>query len=73
MSDAYIIDSRRTGIGRAFKGSLVGQRSDDMVVAVSEALFAAAPSLPRDEVDELLLGCGLPAGEQGATWRESPP
>ncbi len=55
----------RSPIGRAFKGSLVGLRPDDMSAQVVEALLARAPALRRGDVEDLIWGCASPAGEQG--------
>jgi acetyl-CoA C-acetyltransferase len=63
--EAVIVSAVRTPIGRAGKGSLVDLRADDLAaVAVTEAL-ARVPQIAPHEVEDLLLGCGQPAGEQG--------
>jgi len=63
--EAVIVAAARTPIGRAGKGSLVDLRADDLAaVAVREAL-ARVPQIAPDAVEDLLLGCGQPAGEQG--------
>lgn len=65
MPDAVIVATARTPIGRAFKGSLREVRPDDLAAfAVREAL-AQVPELDPTTVDDLLLGCGLPGGQQG--------
>ena len=65
MADAVIVASRRTAIGRAFKGSLAGRRPDDLLAEVTRALLAATPSIDPQQIDDYLLGCSLAAGEQG--------
>lgn len=63
--DAVIVSAVRSPIGRASKGSLVSMRPDDLAAQMVDAALAAVPQLPADDVDDLLLGCGLPGGEQG--------
>ncbi|MCL4422165.1 MAG: acetyl-CoA C-acetyltransferase [Actinobacteria bacterium] len=65
MPDAVIVSTARTPIGRAFKGSLVDCRPDDLAALVVKAALAKVPSLPPSEVEDLMLGCGEPAGESG--------
>ena len=65
MPEAVIVATARTPIGRAHKGSLVGLRADDLTATVVEAALAKVPELAGRPVDDLLLGCGLPGGEQG--------
>jgi acetyl-CoA C-acetyltransferase len=65
MPEAVIVSTARTPIGRAFKGSLVSARPDDMAAfAVQEAL-AKVPGLDVHDIDDLMIGCGQPAGEAG--------
>lgn len=65
MPEAVIVSAVRTPIGRAFKGSLKDLRSDDTAAKAVRAALDRVPELPRDEIDDLMLGCGLPGGEQG--------
>ncbi|WP_375389213.1 acetyl-CoA C-acetyltransferase [uncultured Amnibacterium sp.] len=65
MPEAVIVAAKRTPIGRANKGSLVGMRPDDLAAVIVGEALAAVPGLAPEEVDDLLLGCGLPGGEQG--------
>ena len=65
MPEAVIVATARTPIGRAMKGSLVDMRPDDLTAQVVNALFAKVPSVDRNIVEDLLLGCGQPAGESG--------
>ncbi|HEY7438267.1 MAG TPA: acetyl-CoA C-acetyltransferase [Acidimicrobiia bacterium] len=65
MAEPVIVATARTPIGRAFKGSLVDQRSDDMAAFIVDAALQKVPELDRSTVDDLMLGCGLPGGEQG--------
>jgi acetyl-CoA C-acetyltransferase len=65
MPEAVIVATARSPIGRAGKGSLVDLRPDDLSGQVIRAALAKVPSLDPTEIDDLLLGCGLPGGEQG--------
>ena len=65
MPEAVIVATARTPIGRAFKGSLVNERADDMAAFIVDAALNKLPELDRTTVDDLMLGCGLPGGEQG--------
>jgi len=65
MPEAVIISSVRTPVGRAFKGSLRATRPDDLAaLAIKEAL-ARVPGLDAKEIDDVILGCAMPEGEQG--------
>ncbi|MFC6878233.1 MULTISPECIES: acetyl-CoA C-acetyltransferase [Actinomadura] len=65
MPEAVIVATARSPIGRAFKGSLKDIRPDDLTVQMIQAAMAKVPQLGPDQIDDLLLGCGLPGGEQG--------
>ncbi|WP_167051110.1 acetyl-CoA C-acetyltransferase [Salinibacterium sp. ZJ77] len=65
MPDAVIVSIARTPIGRAFKGSLREVRPDDLAAFAVQAALDAVPGLDASQVDDLMLGCGLPGGEQG--------
>ena len=65
MPDAVIVATARSPIGRAFKGSLKDVRPDDLAAFVVEALLEKVPALPPGEIEDLILGCGQPAGEAG--------
>jgi acetyl-CoA C-acetyltransferase len=65
MPEAVIVSIARSPIGRAFKGSLTSIRADDMVTQMVRAALDQVPSLDPERLDDLLLGCGLPGGEQG--------
>jgi acetyl-CoA C-acetyltransferase len=65
MPEAVIVATARSPIGRAFKGSLTQIRPDDLTVQMVQAAMAKVPQLSLDDVDDLMLGCGLPGGEQG--------
>ncbi|MEM9611016.1 MAG: acetyl-CoA C-acetyltransferase [Actinomycetota bacterium] len=65
MPEAVIVATARSPIGRAFKGSLVDMRPDDLASQMVTAALDKVPELPREEIEDLMLGCGLPGGEQG--------
>ncbi|WP_438487624.1 acetyl-CoA C-acetyltransferase [Streptomyces sp. S186] len=65
MPEAVIVSAARSPIGRAFKGSLKDLRPDDLTATIIQAALAKVPELDPTEIDDLMLGCGLPGGEQG--------
>ena len=65
MPEAVIVAAARSPIGRAFKGSMTELRADDLTATIIEAAMAQVPELDPGRIDDLLLGCGLPGGEQG--------
>src|SRR2546427_13193214 len=65
MSDAVIVAYGRSPIGRAHKGSLVEMRPDDLAAHVATRVMQKVPQLDPTTLDDLICGCGLPAGEQG--------
>jgi len=65
MPEAVIVATARSPIGRAFKGSLTGIRPDDLAVQMVSAALAKVPQLDPADISDLILGCGLPGGEQG--------
>ena len=65
MPEAVIVSVARSPIGRAFKGSLVDVRADDLTATIIQAALAKVPGLDPHDIDDLMLGCGLPGGEQG--------
>jgi len=66
MSEAVIVSTARSPIGRAFKGSLKDVRPDDLAATVVTAALAKIPDLDPLLVQDLYLGCAEPSGEQGA-------
>ncbi|MEV0925954.1 acetyl-CoA C-acetyltransferase [Streptomyces spongiicola] len=65
MPEAVIVSAARSPIGRAFKGSLKELRPDDLTATIVQAALAKVPELDPEDIDDLMLGCGLPGGEQG--------
>jgi acetyl-CoA C-acetyltransferase len=65
MPEPVIVSTARSPIGRAFKGSMVDLRPDDLAATIMRAALAKVPELDPAEIDDVMLGCGLPGGEQG--------
>jgi len=65
MTEAVIVATARSPIGRANKGSLVDLRPDDMTAQILRALMAKVPQVKASDVEDLMLGIGQPAGEGG--------
>ena len=65
MPEAVIVATARTPIGRAVKGSLASFRPDDLTALAITAALEKVPAVQPDMIDDLLLGCGLPGGQQG--------
>ncbi|MDI9974452.1 acetyl-CoA C-acetyltransferase [Rhodococcus sp. IEGM 1307] len=65
MPEAVIVSAVRSPIGRAMKGSLKTIRPDDLTTQMVAAALAKIPELDPTEIDDLLLGCGQPAGQSG--------
>lgn len=65
MPEAVIVSAVRTAVGRAYKGSLRTARPDDLAAAVIKEALARVPGLDAKDVDDVILGCAMPEGEQG--------
>jgi len=65
MPEAVIVSTARTPIGRAAKGSLVDARPDDLAGFVIDAALQQVPELSREEIDDVIVGCGFPEAKQG--------
>lgn len=65
MPEAVIVATSRSPIGRAFKGSLKDLRPDDLTTQIVRSALDQVPQLNANEIDDLMVGCGLPGGEQG--------
>jgi acetyl-CoA C-acetyltransferase len=65
MPEAVIVSAARSPIGRAGKGSLKDVRPDDLAAQMVRAALDKVPQLDPAQIDDLMLGCGLPGGEQG--------
>ncbi|HEY5049794.1 MAG TPA: acetyl-CoA C-acetyltransferase [Acidothermaceae bacterium] len=65
MPEAVIVATARSPIGRAHKGSMMQLRPDDLTATIVRAALDKVPQLNPGDIDDLMLGCGLPGGEQG--------
>jgi acetyl-CoA acyltransferase len=65
MPEAVIVSAVRTAVGRAYKGSLRATRPDDLAALVIKEALAQAAGLDPREIDDVILGCAMPEGEQG--------
>jgi acetyl-CoA acyltransferase len=65
MTDIIIADAVRSAVGRALKGSLSNKRPDELAGDVIRGLLARVPQVKAVDVEDLILGCAMPEGEQG--------
>jgi acetyl-CoA acyltransferase len=65
MQDAYIITGYRSAVAKAGRGGFKNFRSDDLAVRVIKAMFDKQPNIDPAVVDDVLVGCANPEGEQG--------
>ncbi len=65
MREAVIVSSVRTAVGKAGKGTLRSTRSDDLAAIAIRAALARVPGLDAKDVEDVILGCAMPEGEQG--------
>ena len=65
MREAYIISGYRSAVGKAGRGGFKNMRSDDLAVRVIKELFARNPKIDPQVVDDVIVGCANPEGEQG--------
>src|SRR5574340_876842 len=65
MPEDVIVSALRTPVGKAHKGSLHTTRPDDLAALVIERVLARVPGLDPAKIDDVILGCAMPEGEQG--------
>ncbi len=65
MKDIVILDAVRSAVGRSHKGSLAQKRPDELAGEVIRGLLARNPKVDKNEIEDLVLGCAMPEGEQG--------
>ncbi len=65
MQEAVIIDCLRTAVGKAPRGMLRTSRPDDLGAAVVRRLLDRYPEIPKDEIEDLVIGCAMPEAESG--------
>ncbi len=68
MTEAHIVCAVRTAVGKANKGTLRNTRPDDMAAAVIAELLKRTPQLDSKEIDDVIIGCAFPEGEQGMNF-----
>lgn len=65
VQDAYIVAATRTPVGKAPKGVFRNTRPDDMLAHVLRSVVAQAPGIDTSRIDDAIIGCAMPEGEQG--------
>jgi acetyl-CoA acyltransferase len=65
MKDVVIVESVRSAVGRAHKGSLAHRRPDELAGEVVRGLLARVPQIKPADIEDFALGCAMPEGEQG--------
>lgn len=65
MADAVIVAAARTPIGRAYKGSLIDVRADDLAALAIDAVMKKVPEVDRSSVVDVMIGCAMTHHEQG--------
>jgi len=65
MKEAVIASSVRTAVGKAYKGALHATRPDDLAASAISAAIERVPGLDPKEIEDVVLGCAMPEGEQG--------
>src|SRR5271156_1528955 len=65
MTEAVIVSAVRTPVGRGYKGTLRTTRPDDLAALVIKEALARVPGLDPKDIDDVILGCAMPEGEQG--------
>jgi acetyl-CoA C-acetyltransferase len=65
MPNAVIVSAVRSPIGRAYKGSLTDVRPDDLLATIVQEVLNRVPQVRPSDLDDLVVGCALPGGEQG--------
>jgi acetyl-CoA acyltransferase len=65
VQDAYIVAATRTPVGKAPRGVFRNTRPDDMLAHVLRSVIAQAPGIDVNRIDDAIIGCAMPEGEQG--------
>ncbi|TMV50230.1 acetyl-CoA C-acyltransferase [Paenibacillus mesophilus] len=68
MEEAVIVSAVRTAVGRGRKGALAQVRAEDLGKTVLQAAVDRAPGLTKEQVDDIIIGCAMPEGEQGLNF-----
>src|SRR3954468_23185738 len=64
MRDAVIVSAVRTPVGKAYKGTLRATRPDDLAAVAIKGALERVPQVNLAEIDDVILGCGMPEAEQ---------
>ncbi len=65
LNEAVLVAARRSAVGKALKGALAQTRPDDIAIEVLQKTLEDLPGLPKEAVDDVVLGCAMPEAEQG--------
>mgnify|MGYP000152990048 CR=1 FL=1 len=65
MKEAFVVEAKRTAVGKAGRGSLAHMRPDDLAAFVIQDILKSAPNLNPAEIDDCIIGCSFPEAEQG--------
>ncbi|MFZ0685601.1 MAG: acetyl-CoA C-acyltransferase [Terriglobales bacterium] len=65
MREIFVVSSVRTPVGRAYKGTLRATRPDEMAAVAIKGALDRVPQLDPKEIEDVILGCAMPEGEQG--------
>jgi len=65
MQEAVIVDCLRTAVGKAPRGTLRNTRPDDLAASVIGSLLERHPEVPKEDIDDVILGCAMPEAESG--------
>jgi acetyl-CoA acyltransferase len=65
MTEAVIVDCLRTPVGKAPRGALRNTRPDDLAATVIRALVERYREIPKEEIDDVIMGCSTPEAESG--------
>ena len=68
VQDAYIVAATRTPIGKSGRGYFKNTRSDDLLVRAIQAALAQVPTLDPKAIEDAVIGCSFPEGEQGMNF-----
>ena len=68
IQDAYIVSAVRTPVGKAPKGMFRFTRPDDLLAHAIKSAVAAAPGVDVNRIDDAIIGCAMPEGEQGMNF-----
>ncbi|MFC0328564.1 acetyl-CoA C-acyltransferase [Paenibacillus sepulcri] len=68
MREAVIVSAVRTPVGKAKKGSFIHTRAEDLGKIVLQAVIDRAPGVNKEDVEDIMIGCAMPEGEQGLNF-----